>query len=149
MKENDLTLERYKYILDQKRWLNQVSFRLTSMFQLIAIAIFVGQYKVILDHSNGMVSKDIAVSASMVLLLVSVMVSVFGIGMVVSGMFSWFQYKKEEVNIEILSGDLQSELPKFWNFVRWYESYIIVMMFAFPFCYFFILKSYFLPLFNG
>jgi hypothetical protein len=68
------------------------------------------------------------------ILVVLTMVSVFSIVSVMSDLMSWLDYRSEEANLIKSMGGTFRSLPKFRNFWRWYETYLIFFIVFYLIC---------------
>lgn len=125
-----LSLERYKYILDQKKNLNERTFKIASIYQVLMIAIASAQFTIISDASAGRLDKGVATDASWGLFVIFSLVTTLMIALIVGGICAWFGYRKDENEIELLIAGTSREMPKLGDAFKWYESYLIVAAIA-------------------
>lgn len=124
---NDFKLERYKYILRQIEFLNQSTYRVLALLQTLATAIIGGIVGILLTYQNLDLDTDLARVGIRGLLLLLVLLGLYVSASITVGIASWFDYRKEEVEIvnEVVGPDYRRH-PKLKNFWRWSESYLAV-----------------------
>lgn len=126
---NDFKLERYKYILHQISFLNENIFKFIGLFQTLGTVIISAQIAVFLSWRKLEISADIARIGIQSLLLLLVFIALFSIVSIVVGVASWFDYRKEEV--ELLNKTVAigfRKQPRLGNLWRWYETYIVLLI---------------------
>ncbi|MDF5707084.1 MAG: hypothetical protein PUP90_05220 [Nostoc sp. S4] len=144
---SDFKLERYKYILQQIHFLNENIFKYMYLFQTLATAIITGGIAVFVSWRKLEITPDIAklgITSFLGLLIITAIFSIFSI---VVGVASWVDYRKEEV--ELLNETVRPGFRKparIRNLWRWYETYIVLLIFlVIVFIYFFV-ESQVIPL---
>lgn len=126
---SNFKLERYKYILQEIRSLNENVHKYLTLFQTLATAIVGGGVGIFLGWQSLKITADIARIGILTLLSFFTILALFVIVEMLSGIFSWIDYRKEEVDLlneEVRAGFRQS--PNIHNFWRWYETYIIIFI---------------------
>jgi len=124
--ENETFLiERYKYILDQKKQLNATSFKVVSIYQAGLALILGGCYKVVVAEQAGDIAEAAAAWFLSGLLLAFGILTSFSVMMICSGIAAWFAYRKDEASIELQMLGVSRPLPRLRDVFRWYETYIL------------------------
>ena len=139
IKSSDFLLERYKYILNQKKDLNERSFKVASVYQATILAIAAAQYRVITDVQDGKVFILSGSVLSWSLFGLMCLASAFFIVLLIGGIASWLKYRKDEGEIEIKMFGLARPIPKTIDYLRWYETYLVAAGIVVPLVYFVLL----------
>ena len=144
MNEN-LLVERYKYILDQKKRLNETTFKIAAFYQGALLVILGGQFRILELNQKKEVSSELAEVGSWGLFWAVVALSFVSLLLLVGGIASWFDYRREEADLEGKLGGL-TRLPPSWRGVlRWYETYIGLLMIVIAVVYWCTLNWIVLP----
>jgi hypothetical protein len=125
----EFKLERYKYILQQLNTLNENIHKYLALFQALLTAVVGGIVTVFVSWKNLKIEVETARLGIQGLLGLLIILSSFVLVSIVSGVFSWFDYRKEEVKIlddAIRSGFRRK--PSLRNFWRWYETYMVIFI---------------------
>ncbi|KQT52406.1 hypothetical protein ASG62_14355 [Aureimonas sp. Leaf427] len=118
-------VERYKYILDQKKSLNERTFKIAAFYQAVTLAVATAQFKVVSEAANKSLRTTLAVDASWGLFIIFCFVSMVTVLLLVGGITAWADYKIEEEALEAgLLSDTRIE-GRFFDFLKWYETYLI------------------------
>lgn len=126
---SEFKLERYKYILQQLNALNENIHKYLTLFQALLTAVVGGIVTVFVSWKNLKIEVESARLGIQGLLGLQVLLSLFVVVSIVSGMFSWFDYRNEEV--KLLEAAVKSGFrrkPSLRNFWRWYETYMIIFI---------------------
>ena len=127
--KDELKVERYKFILQEIHSLNANIHKYITLFQILTTAIIGAIVFVLINWKKLDVPIEIAKIGIRGLYGLLVIVAAFIIFSILSGIFSWFDYRKEEV--ELLNkavGDGFRKSPRLSNLWRWYEPYIILFV---------------------
>ena len=121
-----LALERYKHLVSQQRQLDLAASELLRLFVKAGVGI-VGAGGAILTAKD---SLDLSGSAIFLLLDILTFswwfVGLFTIVGIAAGMFSWVDYRQEEVQLVKAAGaEFSREEPSFRNALRWTETWIV------------------------
>lgn len=125
-------LERYKFILQQIHTLNENTHKHLTLFQTLATAIIAGGVGIFLSSKSDKVTAEIAKTGIKGLLSLLTILALFVCALIIIGIFSWVDYRKEEADFlrhEIGLGF--REYPNLKNFWRWYETYYVVFILIF------------------
>lgn len=121
--------ERYKFILSEIQNLNGNIHKYLTLYQTLVTAVIGAGIYVFINYKKMEISPDVAQLAIKGLLGLLVLLSVFVIISMLSGLFSWFDYRKEEVALlDVVVAKGFRKLPEKGNFWRWYETYIILFI---------------------
>lgn len=125
----EFELERYKYILQQLTTLNENIHKYLSLFQVLASAIVGGGISVLVGWQSLNISAEAARMGIRSLLALLILLGIFVIMSIIAGVFSWIDYRKEEVALlnERVKPGFRSP-PKLSNFWRWHETYLLLFM---------------------
>ncbi|MBL1241431.1 MAG: hypothetical protein COB13_006250 [OCS116 cluster bacterium] len=122
-------VERYKYILQEIAALNARTPKYLLLFQSLTTAIFGGGVAVFLGWKNLNISFEIAQIGIEGLLWLFTILAFFVIVSIVVGMVAWMDYRQEEVELleMVVKIDFR-KAPKWRNFWRWSETYLILII---------------------
>jgi hypothetical protein len=125
----DFKLERYKYILKEIHFLNENVHKYLSLFQALATAVVAGAAAVFVTWRKSGIDARTTIITMHGLLALFTMLALFVILSVLAGVFSWLDYRREEVELltETVRPGFRSA-PKPGNFWRWYETYVVLFM---------------------
>jgi heme/copper-type cytochrome/quinol oxidase subunit 2 len=128
-KSSEFKLERYKYILQQLHSLNENIHKYLTIFQVLITAIVGGIVTVFVNWKNLNINVETAAVGIRGLLGLLIISSLFVIVSILAGLFSWFDYRNEEVRLlnESVRPSFRHK-PKLRNFWRWYETYMILFI---------------------
>jgi hypothetical protein len=128
----EFLLERYKYILDQKKNLNERTFKLAAVFQAAVIIIASAQYKIVTDIQSGEIDFRTGTAFCWSLLGVSFISAICFVALILGGLFSWLKYRSDEQKVEVKVFGVSRSAPALRDCFRWYETYLITMAVMFP-----------------
>ncbi len=125
----EFKLERYKYILQQIHTLNQNLYKYLSLFQALTTAVVGGGIAIFVSYKELKIDAVAARVGIHGLLGLLIILATFVVVAMVIGMFSWFDYRQDEVKIlnEVI-GTGYRKPPRFQNLWRWYETYFIAFL---------------------
>jgi hypothetical protein len=128
---DNFALERYKYIQQQMGALNQNIYRYLTLFQTLATAIVGAIVAIFASWQSANVSAEVAKVGIRSLLGLLTVLALFVVFSVSVGIASWFDYRKEEVELlgKVGRSDLRAA-PRLKNLWRWYETCIIFFIIA-------------------
>ena len=128
---NDFDLERYKFILQQIHTTNENVQKFLGIFQGVATTLLTAGIGLFVGYRKWNLTPSIAETGIEAVMWLVTLTSAFTILMVLAGLFSWFDYRKEEcLLLERCVGPGARDLPRLKNFWRWYETYIIMFIVA-------------------
>jgi hypothetical protein len=145
---DQIRLERYRYILDRKKSLNENTFKIVSFFQAIALVIGTAQFAVVDRLSAGSLILNLAKTGSYGLIALMILSSLASVIAIVGGIANWMDYRREEMAIEIDAGLPPREGPSLRNALRWYETYIATGILIYAALYVVLILIWVIPLFN-
>jgi hypothetical protein len=137
--------ERYKYIIDQKKRLNDATFKIAAFYQTVILVILGAQFKILEITQKNEISAELGTLGSLGLFWCTIGLTVVSLAILVGGIAAWFDYRKEEVRIEQEFGGLRREMPTLRGMLRWYETYIALTMVGTAFAYWLVLRWIILP----
>jgi hypothetical protein len=127
----EFRLERYKFILGQQKFLNENIFRYLALFQVLATAIVGSIIGILISFEKLSITPELAKVGIRGLLIILGILGLFVVISMLSGIFSWFDYRKEEVSLlNDEAGPDYRQNPSFRNFWRWNEVYLILFTIA-------------------
>ncbi len=143
----DFELERYKYILQQIHTLNDNVHKYLALFQTLATAIIGGGVGLFVSWKNIHITAEIVKASIQGLLGLLIILTLFVIISIIGGVFSWLDYRKEEVELlnDIVKPGFR-KMPTLRNFWRWYETYVILFIMASVFTIAIYIESQIIPL---
>ncbi|MGC4813049.1 hypothetical protein ACLQ29_21200 [Micromonospora sp. DT228] len=123
---SELHVERYKYILQQLNSTNENVHRFLAVYQSLATGILGAGLALFVGYRKWGIDAAVAHSGLVGLVCLLTIVASFTILLVLSSIFSWLDYRKEECALtDNLIGPGFRDPPRLKNFVRWHETYII------------------------
>ena len=124
-------LERYKFILQQLHALNENLHKYITLFQTLATAIIAAGAAVFVSWKKLDVTAAVAAAAIEWLLILLALLAFFVVLSIVMGMFSWYDYRREEADLlDAEVGKAFRKRPAWKNLWRWYETYAVVFVVA-------------------
>jgi hypothetical protein len=144
---SEFKLERYKYILQEIRSLNENVHRYLALYQTLATAIVAGGIGIFVSWKSLKIDVEIARAAIQGSLVLFILLTFFVIFSTIANIISWFDYRKEEVKLldKIVKPNFR-EPPSLRNFWRWSETYILLFMIAIVIVLFFFVEYLIIPL---
>ena len=145
--ETQFKLERYRYVLQQIKFVNENIYRYITLFQTLATAVIGGGVAVFVSWENNKIDAEIARVGIIGLLGLLTILALFVVLSTIAGIFTWFDYRKEEAEMldEIIQPGYRQK-PKIKNFWRWYETYIILFLIIIWFAIYLFVTHKVLPL---
>jgi hypothetical protein len=128
-KSGDYKLERYKYILQQLHSLNENNHKYLSLYQALVTAVIGGGIAIFVGWKELKIDAATARVGIRGLLGLLVILTLFVCILIIVGIFSWFDYRREEV--KLLKQEVDSSFrqkPKLGNIWRWSETYLILFI---------------------
>lgn len=122
---NEFLLEKYRYVMDQKKNLNDNVFKIVALYQASTALVAFAQYTLLQGVRESEISKDTAIELSWWVYYILIAFSALCIIMVVGGVYSWRGYRRDQIEIETQVFGVASDPPSWRNAWRWYETYII------------------------
>lgn len=126
---HDYKLERYKFILAEQKRLNEHQNKVLAVFQTLCTAIVGGGVYVFYNWETLGIDSVIAANSIRGLYFLLVIVAIYAILSMIASMMSWFDYRKEEVELldETVHENYRKQ-PTMSNLFRWTETYIILFI---------------------
>lgn len=127
--KNQMALERYKFILDKIKFLdttyntnfNHVSKIITAIIGFIIAVSMAG-----IENKIGVETVTVAIKLGALLGGVS---ALFFSVLSISTVFSWFDYRKEEVKLHSeLNISIGRNNPDWEGLIRWHETHVILLL---------------------
>jgi hypothetical protein len=128
---NEFKLERYRYILQQLHATNENVHRYLALYQTLATAIAGGALLVFASRTTWNLSAETTRASIIGLLTLLTLVGLFSALLVVVGVFTWIDYRREECELtdEAVEPGFRKP-PNTRNFLRWHETYIVAFIVA-------------------
>lgn len=128
-KGKEFKLERYKYILQELHSLNDNVHKYLNLFQGLATLIIGGGVGVFVSWQNLKITANVARISIQGLLGMLIILALFVVFSVIAGMFSWIDYRREEVALldENVSLGYRKQ-PSIKNFWRWSEFWMLAFI---------------------
>lgn len=127
--EKDFALERYKYILQQIHTVNENVYRFLAIYQTLAVALVSGALALFVGYRKWGIQASVARAGVIGLIWLTTVVAVFAMVLVIAGILNWFDYRREECELTdtAVRPGFRSP-PQLRNFLRWYETYIVLFI---------------------
>ena len=128
--KNELKMERYKYILQQLQMLNDNSHKYLTLFQTLATFIVGGGTYLFVSWRSFHISPAVARTSMQGLIGLLILMTLFIMVSLASGISSWFDYRKAELQLldeEVGVGFRNA--PRLRDWWRWYEIHMMIFIF--------------------
>ncbi len=124
-----MQLERYKYILQQLHTLNENVYKFLALYQTLATTLVGAGLALFVGYQGWGIDVRTARLAIVALLWLVTLVAAFTMLLIVVGVLNWIDYRREECELadEIVYPGFRRP-PRIGNFVRWYETYILLFI---------------------
>ncbi|MET9344738.1 MULTISPECIES: hypothetical protein [unclassified Nonomuraea] len=125
----EIAVERYKYILQQIHTINENVYRFLAVYQTLAVAIASAGLALFVGHRGWRIDPAVARSGLVALMWLETVVAAFTVMMIVIGVVSWLDYRREECELadEFVRPGFRKP-PRKAAFIRWYETYIVLFI---------------------
>ncbi|WP_229068992.1 hypothetical protein [Actinoplanes sp. DH11] len=136
----DFELERYKFILQQLHTVNENVHRFLGLFQAIATGLLTVGIALFVGYKKWDLAPDIAATGIEAVMWLITLTAGFTLLLVVAGVFSWIDYRREECQLLERHVRLNARsAPRLSNFWRWYETYVVLfILLAIVFLWFYV-----------
>lgn len=127
--EHQFALERYKYILQQIHTVNENVYRFLAIYQTLATALVGGALALFVGYRKWGIRASVARSGVIGLMWLTTVIAAFAVMLIIIGMLSWLDYRREEcelTDVAVRPGFRKPPQPR--NFLRWYETYIVIFI---------------------
>ncbi len=121
----DFLLERYKYILSRKTYLNGKTFKIVTYYQVLLLATGSAFYAI--NTSPEIYNSCKIYSNGLMGLLF--LVTFFLISILIGGILSWVNIRKDEDELLRLACGIGKNKIAIKDIFTWYEFYICIAMF--------------------
>jgi hypothetical protein len=124
-------VERYKFILQEIHSLNENVHRYLTLYQTLATTIIGAGILVFVNWKGFGITPNTAKVGIQALIGMLVILSLFIIIQIIAGIFSWMDYRNEEVKLldEVVRKGYRSP-SKISNLWRWSETYFVLFILA-------------------
>lgn len=126
---NEFALERYRYILQQINAVNENAHRFLALYQTLATALVSAALALFVGYRKWNVPPATARGGVIGLLVLVTVVAAFTGTLIVVGALSWLDFRNEECDItdEVVGPGFRKR-PRPGNFLRWYETYVLLFI---------------------
>jgi hypothetical protein len=124
-------IERYKYLLQQLHTVNENVYRFLAIYQTLATVLVGAALTLFVRYDDWNVDREIARIGVVGLLLLITVIAAFTILLIVVGVLTWLDYRREEcelTDVAVRPGFRRPPDPR--NFWRWYETYVVIFILA-------------------
>ncbi|WP_422736233.1 hypothetical protein ACN263_21925 [Micromonospora sp. WMMD729] len=143
---DEVRLERYRYILRQIEATNQNTYRFLALYQTIATALATATVGLFLGYDSWGIAQGFAYAGLIALMLLLSITAAFAILLILAGMFSWMDYRREECElVNSIVGESFRAPPQWRSFLRWYETWIIAFIIASMAAMWFLVTHFLMP----
>jgi hypothetical protein len=128
---SELTLERYKYILQQIHTVNENLYRFLALYQTLATALVGAALALFVGYRRWGIAASTARIGVVGLLILTTVVAAFTMTLIAVGAFAWLDYRNEECDLtdQAVRVGFRAR-PSTRNFFRWYETYVMLFIFV-------------------
>jgi hypothetical protein len=128
---HEFQIERYKYILQQLHSTNENVHKYLALYQSIATALLGAAVALFVGYRKWNLPVSVATSALKALLWLVTIAAAFAVLLLLAGVFSWIDYRREECELtEKLVYPGFRRPPSWKNSYRWYELYAVAFIAA-------------------
>jgi ABC-type dipeptide/oligopeptide/nickel transport system permease subunit len=128
---DELVVERYKYILGQLHALNENVYKFLAIYQTLAVALTGAAIGLFVGYREWEIDAGVARSGIVALMLLITTIAGFVVLLIVVGVLSWLDYRREECELtEVFVAAGFRRPPAKKNFWRWYETWIVAFIVA-------------------
>ncbi|MFE0208159.1 hypothetical protein [Streptomyces sp. NPDC058985] len=126
---HEFALERYRYVLQQIQAVNENAHRFLALYQTLATALVTAALALFVGYRKWELTAATARGGVIGLLTLATVVAAFTSTLIVVGALAWLDYRNEECDItdEIVGPDFRKR-PRPGNFLRWYETYVVLFI---------------------
>lgn len=128
---NEFLLERYRYILSQKKSLNEATFKIAGIYQAAVVAVGAAQYGIFTEVRAAKLDVQSAIYFNNCVFVFFSLVTFLTVCLLLGGVFSWVDYRKDEAGIEITVFGVGRSTPAWGSIFRWYETYLTLAVVCF------------------
>jgi hypothetical protein len=128
-KSEDFKIERYKFILQQINLSNEIFHKQFNLYQTLATAVISGTAALFLTWKELKISAEAAVIGVRAFEGLLVLITAFLVFTGIAGLFSWLDYRHEEVALmDKTVGVGFRKLPEWKNLWRWNETWLLAFV---------------------
>ncbi|OJG00397.1 hypothetical protein AX761_24655 [Rhizobium sp. 58] len=113
-----ILLERYKYVIDQKKRLNDATFKVAAFYQSILLVILAAQFRILELSQKSEINLGLTTLGPWGLFWAAFALTTLSLLLLAGGVASWFDYRKEEVLLEQQLGGKARDAGSFKGFLR-------------------------------
>ncbi|WP_432079960.1 hypothetical protein [Streptomyces sp. WAC 04229] len=126
---NEFALERYRYVLQQIQAVDENAHRFLAIYQTLATALVTAALALFVGYRKWELAAATARGGVIGLLTLTTVVAAFTGTLIVVGTLAWLDYRNEECDItdEIVGPGFRKR-PRPGNFLRWYETYVVLFI---------------------
>jgi hypothetical protein len=126
---NEFALERYRYVLQQIHAVNENAHRFLAIYQTLATALVSAALALFVGYRKWGLAPATARGGVVGLLTLTTVVAAFTGTLIVVGALAWLDYRNEECDItdEVVGPGFRKR-PRPGNFLRWYETYVLLFI---------------------
>lgn len=126
---HEFSIERYRYILSQISALNENVYRFLAIYQALATTTVGAAILLFVNYKRWGMEPGTARVGVLSLLVLETIVAAFTALLILVGVLSWIDYRREECELTDVAVALNfRKAPNVGNFFRWYETYIIAFI---------------------
>jgi hypothetical protein len=122
-------LERYKFIQQQLHTLNENVYKFLALYQTLATTLVGAGLALFVGYQKWGIDAKTARAGVTALLWLLTLVAAFTVLLIVVGVLSWIDYRREECELTdqtVYRGFRRP--PRMGNLFRWYETYIVLFI---------------------
>jgi hypothetical protein len=129
----EFKLERYKFIQGEIHFLNDSLHKYLTLYQALATAVLTGGVAVFVGWRKLEITADAARLAVHSLMILLGLLSLYVVASVVAGIFSWWDYRNDEVDLleTVVDPPFRKRPELKGNVLRWYETQAILFIVLF------------------
>jgi hypothetical protein len=126
---DDYWMERHKFVLQQIQISNETPYKILTAFQTLETVVATAVAALMVGYRKWELDPNAAHVSLLWLSLLFTGIAVVSFVLVVVNVANWAQYRREECRVvrQMTGNDLR-EKPRFRNFYRWSETYILILI---------------------
>lgn len=143
---HEFALERYRYVLQQIHAVNENAHRFLAIYQTLATALVTAALALFVGYRKWDLAATTARGGVIGLLALVTMVAAFTGTLIVVGALAWLDYRHEECDItDDVVGPGFRKRPRPGNWLRWYETYVLLFILVSVIVMWVLAASFLLP----
>ncbi|NBE80879.1 hypothetical protein [Micromonospora rubida] len=125
----EFQVERYRFILQQIHAINENVYRFLAIYQALTVSLASAALALMIGYKKWGIDAGLARKGVVGLAALVTVVALFVIFLIVVGIASWIDYRREECTLsEKVVGPGFRAAPSLRNWYRWYETFVVLFV---------------------